>query len=92
MCASEEQNHETPTFPGTIPDNWLTYHLVHPRPGYADPGDPNAAWYYNGRYHMHYIYETEESGFSYAHVSSKNMVHWQWHNPEEPIFKQQLLW
>ena len=62
LCTSKKQNYEAPTFPDTIPDNWLAYHVVHPGPGFADPGDPNPVWYYNGRYHMHYIYEIEEDG------------------------------
>ena len=67
---------ETPTFPTDPPATWLTYHLAHP--GTTAPGDPNAAFYWKGRYHLHYIYEAKE-GTSWAHVSSKDMVHWQWH-------------
>ena len=29
------------------------------------------------RYHLHYIYENRV-GVSWAHVSSKDMMHWQW--------------
>ena len=66
---------ETPPWPETPPANWLTYHLVHPGPGNAMPGDPNPAFYYKGRYHMHYIYRNK-TGFVFGHVSSKDMVHW----------------
>ena len=69
---------ETPAFPTDPPKNWLTFHLVHPGPGRAMPGDPNPAFYYKGRYHMHYIYRNR-TGFVFAHVSSTDMVHWQWH-------------
>lgn len=69
---------ETPPWPEKAPANWLTYHLVHPGPGNAMPGDPNPAFYYKGRYHMHYIYRNK-TGYVFAHVSSKDMVHWKWH-------------
>ncbi len=68
---------ETPVMPENPPDSWLTYHLAHPGPGTAMPGDPNPAFFWKGRYHMHYIYK--DSGFVWAHVSSDDMVHWTWH-------------
>ena len=69
---------ETPPWPAKPPANWLTYHLVHPGPGTAMPGDPNPAFYYKGRYHLHYIYKNK-TGFVFGHVSSTDMVHWKWH-------------
>ena len=69
---------ETPALPENPPKTWLTYHLAHPGPGNAFPGDPNPAFVWNGRYHLHYIYRNR-SGFVFAHVSSKDMVHWEWH-------------
>ena len=60
------------------PDDWLTYHLLHPGPGGAMPGDPNCAFFWKGRYHLHYIYN-HRYGFAFAHVSSDDMVHWKWH-------------
>ncbi len=69
---------ETPPWPENPPERWLTYHLVHPGPGNAMPGDPNPAFFYKGRYHMHYIYRNR-TGFVFAHVSSDDMVHWKWH-------------
>jgi sucrose-6-phosphate hydrolase SacC (GH32 family) len=59
----------------------------------AWPGDPNCAIFWNGRYHLHYIYDrsaevgvdpmerikARESDFAFAHVSSTDMVHWEWH-------------
>ena len=69
---------ETPPFPKDPPKEWMTFHLVHPGPGRAMPGDPNPAFFYKGRYHMHYIYRNH-TGFVFAHVSSTDMVHWKWH-------------
>ena len=68
----------TPGMPENPPANWLTYHLVHPGPGRAEPGDPNCAFYWKGRYHLHYIY-SHDGGPAFAHVSSTDMVHWKWH-------------
>jgi sucrose-6-phosphate hydrolase SacC (GH32 family) len=74
--------------PENPPATWLTYHLAHPGPGAAVPGDPNPAFYYKGRYHLHYIYKDREArkkergrdlGPDWAHVSSDDMVHWKWH-------------
>ncbi len=69
---------ETPAMPEHPPETWLTYHLAHPGPGRATPGDPNPAFFWNGRYHLHYIYRNH-TGFVFAHVSSEDMVHWEWH-------------
>ena len=71
---------ETPEWKENPPNEWLTYHLAHPGPGPAYPGDPNPMFYYKGRYHLHYIYRSSAGGgFAFAHVSSKDMVHWEWH-------------
>lgn len=70
--------YETPARPETVPAEWLTFHLAHPGPGTAMPGDPNCAFCWKGRYHLHYIY-THQDGFSFAHVSSTDMLHWEWH-------------
>ena len=69
---------ETPARPAQVPAEWLTFHLAHPGPGKAMPGDPNCAFFWKGRYHLHYIY-THRDGFSFAHVSSDDLVHWRWH-------------
>ncbi len=69
---------ETPAMPVNPPQTWLTYHLAHPGPSGAIPGDPNPAFYYQGRYHLHYIYNHKD-GCAFAHVSSEDMVHWKWH-------------
>ncbi len=67
---------ETPKMPDDLPDTWLTYHLAHPGPDRAIPADPNCAIHYNGKYHLHYIYQSH--GHSFAHVTSDDMVHWEW--------------
>lgn len=69
---------ETPAWPKKPPANWLTYHLAHPGPGNAYPGDPNCVFDYKGRYHLHYIYRNR-TGFVFAHVSSDDLVRWKWH-------------
>jgi len=69
---------ETPVWPKNPPDNWAIYHLAHPTFTRGSPFDPNPAFYYKGRYHLHYIYRPRV-GFSFAHVSSTDMVHWKWH-------------
>jgi len=69
---------ETPAWPENPPDNWGIYHLAHPTFTMGSPFDPNPAFYYKGRYHLHYIYKNH-AGFVFAHVSSKDMVHWKWH-------------
>ncbi|MEM9281701.1 MAG: glycoside hydrolase family 32 protein [Verrucomicrobiota bacterium] len=58
----------------------LKYHLMHPG-GPSAPGDPNAAFYLDGTYHLHYILRHEWEGnrsFSFVHVTSPDMLHWQW--------------
>ncbi len=69
---------ETPEWPKNPPDNWAIYHLAHPTFTMSSPFDPNAALFYNGRYHVHYIYRNR-TGFVFGHVSSKDMVRWKWH-------------
>ena len=59
------------------------------RPGYhfavpedrGIPGDPNGAFYHNGRYHLMYLYNREGDGFAYGHISSKDLLHWR-HHPD----------
>lgn len=55
----------------------LAYHLFHPGEKRVFPADTNCAFYWKGRYRLHYIYYS--AGYSFAHVSSKDMVHWRWH-------------
>ena len=69
---------ETPTWPAKPAANWVTFHLAHPGPGNAFPGDPNPAFDYKGRYHLHYIYRNR-TGYVFAHVSSDDLLRWKWH-------------
>ena len=78
LVNSDEYEPEILTMPDDVPENWLTYHLAHTGPDPAEPGDPNPMFYYKGRYHLHYIYRNKY-GFCFAHVSSKDMLHWKWH-------------
>ena len=73
-----EPGKETPAWPANPPADWLTFHLAHPGPGKAVPADPNCAFDYKGRYHLHYIYRNQ-TGYVFAHVSSDDMVRWKWH-------------
>ena len=59
------------------------------RPGYhfcipediMTSGDPNGAFYRNGRYHLMYLYNRTGSGFYWGHISSLDLVHWR-HHPD----------
>ena len=73
---AELEGIHTPVMPKSLPSSWLTYHLAHPGPDNARPADPNCAIHYGGIYHLHYIYQNK--GHSFAHVTSKDMVHWEW--------------
>lgn len=45
------------------------------------PGDPNGAFYPNGRDHLMYLYNRNGAGFSWGHISSSDLVHWR-HHPD----------
>ncbi|MBN2329653.1 MAG: glycoside hydrolase family 32 protein, partial [Candidatus Omnitrophica bacterium] len=45
----------------------------------GEPGDPNGAFYANGRYHLMYLYKNNITGFCWGHVSSRDMLHWRYH-------------
>lgn len=71
----------------------LNYHLMHPG-GDSKPGDPNAAFHLDGTYHLHYILShpwtvkgKTRKGFSFAHVTSSDMLHWTWQRTKlQPSF------
>ena len=69
---------ETPTMSENPRSSWLTFHLAHPGPGKAWPADPNCAIYHKGVYHLHYIHNPHSRGCSFAHLTSKDLVHWKW--------------
>ena len=61
-------------------DMVLNYHLMHPG-GDSAPGDPNAAFYLDGVYHLHYILQhpwQDGISYSFVHVTSPDMLHWTW--------------
>ena len=57
-----------------------TYHFCLPE-DMGQPGDPNGAFYANGRYHLMYLYSRRGEGFCWGHISSKDLVHWR-HHPD----------
>jgi beta-fructofuranosidase len=67
--------------PATVPEDMvLNYHLMHPG-GPSAPADPNAAFYLDGVYHLHYILAhpwREKKSYSFVHVTSPDMLHWTW--------------
>ncbi|MBM3242173.1 hypothetical protein FJZ31_38375 [Candidatus Poribacteria bacterium] len=56
-----------------------TYHFVTPE-GLCMPFDPNGAIFWNGRYHLGYIYQDKGVHF-WGHVSSRDLLHWRHHPP-----------
>lgn len=63
------------------------YHFTVPE-GSHSPVDPNGALFWNGRYHLCYIYQEEETAGSeskrfhyWGHVSSTDLLHWRHHPP-----------
>lgn len=57
-----------------------TYHFCVPE-DMGQPGDPNGAFYHDGRYHLMYLYNRTGSGFCWGHISSHDLVHWR-HHPD----------
>ncbi len=70
-------------------DSLLNFHLMHPG-GDSSPGDPNAAFYLDDICHLHYILRhpwKDKQSFSFVHVSSSDMLHWEWHKTRlQPSF------
>lgn len=50
------------------------YHFVVPE-DFARPAAPNGALFWNGRYHLHYIYQDNGVHF-WGHISSLDLLHW----------------
>ncbi|HEY3332451.1 MAG TPA: glycoside hydrolase family 32 protein [Capsulimonadaceae bacterium] len=53
------------------------YHFVVPE-GVAAPADPNGAIFWNGRYHLFYIYQQDTKHY-WGHISSIDLLHWRFH-------------
>lgn len=88
---------QAPSFSGPVPDesiraarllrerfladpNRPLYHFCVPE-DMGEPGDPNGAFYHDGRYHLMYLYNRNGSGFCWGHISSKDLLHWR-HHPD----------
>lgn len=54
------------------------YHFAFPEDD-GRPGDPNGAFYANGRYHLMYLYNHTGLGFVWGHASSADLLHWRHH-------------
>ncbi|MCC6444283.1 MAG: GH32 C-terminal domain-containing protein [Armatimonadetes bacterium] len=64
-----------------LADPWRPrYHFCVPE-DIGEPGDPNGAFYHEGRYHLMYLYNRSGSGFCWGHISSADLVHWR-HHPD----------
>lgn len=58
-----------------------TWHFAIPDDN-GDPGDPNGAFYADGRYHLMYLYRnTAKGAYHWGHVSSADLLHWR-HHPD----------
>ncbi len=55
------------------------YHFCVPEDN-GTPGDPNGAFFKDGIYHLMYLYNRAGSGFSWGHISSKDLIHWRQHS------------
>ncbi|MEY5026968.1 MAG: Sucrose-6-phosphate hydrolase [Verrucomicrobiota bacterium] len=68
--------------PASAPAEKDVYHLHLQHPGGPSiPGDPNAAYFLDGVYHLHYIVRGRwegKDGFGFIHVTSPDMLHWTW--------------
>ncbi len=55
-----------------------TWHFVSPE-GRGYPFDPQAAIYWNGKYHLGFVYQTRQNGkleHVWGHIVSTNLFHW----------------
>ena len=81
--------HATASEPDVSGEFGLNYHLMHPG-GESLPGDPNAAFYLDGLYHLHYILRhpwKDRQSFSFVHVTSPDLLHWTWQSTKlQPAF------
>lgn len=89
MYFTSNTNGQTSDAIGTKSGELLNFHLMHPG-GESAPGDPNAAFYLDGTYHLHYILRHPWNGkpsYSFVHVTSSDMLHWKWQTTKlQPSF------
>lgn len=45
------------------------------------PGDPNGCFFADGRYHLMYLYDRAQAGFTWGHMTSVDLIHWR-HCPD----------
>ncbi len=66
-------------------EDWPSYHLTaRPEEGFCRPYDANGCIYWNGRYHLMYIFQDRQrpmEGHSWGHASSPDLVNWTFHPP-----------
>ena len=66
-------------------EQWPTYHVTAlAEEGRCRPYDSNGCIYWNGRYHLMYIYQRQPDGQSkhcWGHASSADLVNWTFHAP-----------
>ncbi len=81
------------------------YHFLHCEEGDAMPGDPNGAIWWNGRYHLFYIFQRKQLDqpkivHCWGHASSVDLCHWEHHptgldvapsDPDRGIFSGNAL-
>lgn len=54
------------------------------------PGDANGAFWHNGRYHLMYLVCRGDNKYSWGHVSSTDMFHWDEH-PATTLKKSKVM-
>ncbi len=54
------------------------YHFICPEED-GNPGDPNGAFYADGRYHLMFLYRCCSDGYRFGHMSSPDLIHWERH-------------
>ena len=64
----------------TAHDPMPVYHFTSPTGRDCSPFDPNGAVFYQGRYHLGYIYQDNGKHY-WGHASTTDLVHWQMHPP-----------
>lgn len=72
-------------------NGWPSYHITALEDeGVALPYDANGCIYWNGRYHLMYIFQRADGGHCWGHASSPDLVDWTFHptalepNPGDP--------
>jgi beta-fructofuranosidase len=65
------------------------YHFSFPEDN-GMPGDPNGAFYHNGRYHLMFLYNSTGKGFVWGHASSADLLHWRPH-PDAIVMRVALV-